>query len=285
MAKALSIKDPALPITELAPLLSRIADALERLAPPAAPDADLMAHPAYLWREGRLNAVADFRAQPLDMLTGIDAQKKTLLRNTRRLAKGLPAHDTLLWGSRGMGKSSLSKSVVAKLQSEGMDIGLIEIARDALPSLPTLLNRIRTVRRPFVLFADDLSFEGDQSPAKALRSVLEGGAEARPDNARLYVTSNRRHIVDRDLAEQDSAINPRDVVDDKLALADRFGLSLGFHNCDQETYLAMVRGYAKAAGVPLDEHDALQWAVIRGARSGRVAWHYAQEIIARAQEA
>lgn len=271
-------------MTDLTPLLFRIADALDRIAPPAAKDADLAAHKAYLWHNGHLSAVADFRPQPLDMLTGIDTQKEALLRNTRRLTKGLPAHDVLLWGSRGMGKSSLSKAVVAALQAEGLDIALIEIARDALPSLPVLLSRLRGLDRRFVLFADDLSFEGDYSAAKALRSLLEGGAEARPDNARLYVTSNRRHLVDRDLKEQDSAINVRDVVDDKLALADRFGLSLGFHNCDQETYLAMVRGYAHAAGVPLDEHDALQWSVTRGSRSGRVAWHYAQEIIARAGE-
>ncbi len=271
-------------MTDLTPLLSRIADALERIAPKFPKDADLTAHNAYLWRDGHLSAVADFRAQPLDMLTGIDAQKEALLRNTRRLAHGLPAHDVLLWGSRGMGKSSLSKSVVTALQSERLPVALIEIARDALPSLPALFSRLRGIERSFVLFADDLSFEGDYSAAKALRSLLEGGAEARPENARLYVTSNRRHLVDRDLKEQDSAINVRDVVDDKLALADRFGLSLGFHNCDQDTYLAMVRSYAEAAGVPLDEHDALEWSVTRGSRSGRVAWHYAQEIIARAKE-
>lgn len=271
-------------MTDLVPFLSRIAEALERIAPVPAADADLGSHPAYLWREGQLSAVADFRALPLGQLNGIEAQKEALLRNTRRLANGLPAHDVLLWGSRGMGKSSLSKSVVAALQAEGQNVALIEIARDALPSLPALFARLRGLDRSFVLFADDLSFEGDYAPAKALRSLLEGGAEARPDNARLYVTSNRRHLVDRDLKEQDSAINVRDVVDDKLALSDRFGLSLGFHNCDQETYLAMVRGYAAAAGVPFDEHDALEWAVTRGSRSGRVAWHYAQEIIARAGE-
>lgn len=271
-------------MTELAPILSRIADALERIAPKSSKDADLTAHAAYLWRDGHLSAVTDFRSQPLELLTGIEAQKEALLRNTRRLANGLPAHDVLLWGSRGMGKSSLSKSVIATLQAEGFPVALIEIAREALPSLPLLFNRLRGIDRHFVLFADDLSFEGDYSAAKALRSLLEGGAEARPGNARLYVTSNRRHLVDRDLKEQDSAINIRDVVDDKLALSDRFGLSLGFHNCDQATYLDMVRGYAKAAGVPFDEHDALEWAVMRGSRSGRVAWHYAQEIIARAGE-
>lgn len=280
----MATKNDMADMTDISPLLSRIADALERLSPPGAPDADLTAHPAYLWREGTLTAIEDFRAQPLGMLTGIDTQKERLLRNTRRLAGGLPAHDVLLWGSRGMGKSSLSKSVVAALQAEGLPLALIEIARDALPSLPALLSRLRGLDRYFVLFADDLSFEGDYSPAKALRSLLEGGAEARPDNARLYVTSNRRHIVDRDLSEQDSAINPRDVVDDKLALADRFGLSLGFHNCDQAAYLEMVRRYAAAAGVTFDEHDALEWSVTRGSRSGRVAWHYAQEIIARAGE-
>jgi len=267
-----------------APLLSRIAEALERIAPPPPPDADPMAHPAYIWADGRLAAVAAFNPQPLDLLEGIEAQKQAVMRNTRRIANGLPAHDVLLWGSRGMGKSSVVKSAVGALQAEGLPIALIEVARDALPSLPQLFSRIRGLDRHFVLFADDLSFEGDYTAAKTLRSLLEGGAEARPENARLYVTSNRRHLVDRDLKEQDSAINQRDVVDDKLALADRFGLSLGFHNCDQETYLAMVRGYARQAGVPFDEHDALQWAVTRGSRSGRVAWHYAQEIMARARE-
>lgn len=271
-------------MTDLTPILSRIADALDRIAPKPAGDADLAAHPAYLWSDGQLSAVADFRAQPMALLAGIEAQKTALLRNTRRLAAGLPAHDVLLWGSRGMGKSSLAKSVVAALQAESLPVAIVEIARDALPSLPALFARLRGLDRRFVLFADDLSFEGDYSAAKTLRSLLEGGAEARPDNARLYVTSNRRHLVDRDMKEQDSAINVRDVVDDKLALADRFGLSLGFHNCDQQTYLAMVRGYATQAGVPFDEHDALEWAITRGSRSGRVAWHYAQEIIARAGE-
>ena len=272
-------------MTDITPLLARIANALDRIAPKPAEDADLFAHPAYLWRGGSLSAVADFRAHPLDLLEGIPAQKEALLKNTNRLAKGLPAHDVLLWGARGTGKSSLVKSVVKALQAEGAPLALVEVARDGLPSLPALFAKLRGLDRRFVLFADDLSFEGDYSAAKALRSLLEGGAEARPDNARLHVTSNRRHLLDRDLAEQDSAINVRDVVNDKLALADRFGLSLGFHNVDQATYLAMVRGYARAAGVPFDEHDALEWAVTRGARSGRVAWHYAQEIIARAGEA
>lgn len=268
----------------LLPVLTRIADALDRLAPLPIKDADPCTHPAYIWRENQLIDVAAFTPQPLTMLTGIDAQKETLLRNTRRLAHRLPAHDVLLWGSRGMGKSSLSKAVVKNLQDQGENIALIEVARDALPSLPQLFNRIRHVDRAFVLFADDLSFEGDQTPAKVLRSVLEGGAEARPENARLYVTSNRRHIVERNLSEQNDPLNPRDVVDDKLALADRFGLSIGFHNCDQATYLKMVHSYAKAANVPVDEHDALEWAITRGSRSGRVAWHYAQEMIARHHE-
>ena len=262
-------------------LLARIADALERLAPPPPPAADPMAHPAYLWRGDALEAARAFAPLPLDRLAGIDAQKAALVEKCRRLAAGRAAHDVLLWGSRGAGKSALVKAAVGALQAEGAAIALIEIPTDALATLPRLFALIAGCSRAFVLFLDDLGFQEGSDAPRLLRSMLEGGAEARPANARLAVTANRRHLVSRDLSEQDSAINPRDVVDDKLALADRFGLSLGFHVCDQETFLAMIRGYTDALGLPLDSADALAFSVGRGGRSGRIAWHYVVDLAGR----
>jgi len=263
--------------------LARIADALERLAPPPPPAADPAAHPAYVWRDGALAAARSFAPLPLDLLTGIDTQKAAVLENARRLAAGHAAHDVLLWGSRGMGKSALVKSTVGAVRGEGADIALIEVAGDRIGTLPALFARIADVPRAFAIFIDDLGFEdvGGADP-RVLRSLLEGGAEARPGNARLHVTSNRRHIVARGHDEQASAINPRDVADDRLALADRFGLSLGFHNCDQDAYLAMVSAYAAAHDLALDPEDALLWARQRGSRSGRVAWQYVIELSGRA---
>jgi len=259
--------------------LTRIAAALERMAPPPPADSDPLAHPAYVWRGDALVATRAFAPLPFDLLTGIDQQKAVLLENTRRLTDRLPAHDVLLWGARGAGKSALSKSVIAALQAEGRAIALIEVPGDRIETLPALFARIADAPRAFILFIDDLGFDdhGGQTP-RILRSMLEGGAEARPDNARLYVTSNRRHIVARDLKEQDSPINPRDVVDDRLALADRFGLSLGFHVCDQATYVAMIERYAAAHGLTVDPQDAVQWATQRGSRSGSVAWTYVVEL-------
>jgi len=190
-----------------------------------------------------------------------------------------------LWGARGMGKSALVKSAVGALQGEGSDIALIEVGGEGLNGLPALFAQIAGVPRGFVLFIDDLGFDGDRGDARSLRSLLQGGAEARPGNARIHVTSNRRHIVPRAMEEQESAINPRDVVDDRMALSDRFGLSLGFHNCDQDAYLAMVSAYAKRHGLGFDPADALLWATQRGSRSGRVAWHYAVELAGRAGKA
>ena len=267
-----------------AALLARIADALDRLAPPPAPHADPAAHPAYVWRDHGLAETRAFAPLPLDLLTAVDAQKAALLDNARRLASGAAAHDVLLWGARGAGKSALVKSTVGHLRGEGRDIALIEIAGEQIADLPRLFHLIADVRRSFVLFLDDLGFDdmaGSQGP-RLLRSMLEGGAEARPANARLHVTANRRHIVSRDLKEQDSPINPRDVVDDKLALADRFGLSLGFHMCDQDSYVAMVRGYAERFGLDFEPLDAIAWATQRGSRSGRVAWQYVVELAGRA---
>jgi predicted AAA+ superfamily ATPase len=260
--------------------LDRIAAALERLAPPAPPAADPLAHPAYVWRGTALAAARDFAPLPLDRLRGIDEQKATLLTNLERLAVGAAAHDTLLWGARGTGKSALVKSSVGAVQAGGNALALIEIPAHRLDTLPALFATLAPQPRAFALFVDDLGFDA-ASDARALRSMLEGGAEARPDNARLIVTANRRHLIPRDLSEQDSAINPRDVVDDNLALADRFGLSLGFHVVDQPGYLAIVQGYAVAHGLPFDPADAIGFATRRGGRSGRVAWHYVVDLAGR----
>lgn len=266
-------------------LLARIADALDRIAPPPAPHADPAAHPAYVWRDGGLAEARAFSPLALHLLTGVEPQKMALLDNARRLAAGAAAHDVLLWGSRGAGKSALVKATVGHLRGEGHDVALIEVAGEKIESLPRLFAMIADVPRAFILFLDDLGFEeGGQGP-RLLRSMLEGGAEARPANARLHVTANRRHIVSRDLREQDSPINPRDVVDDKLALADRFGLSLGFHVCDQDTYVAMVTAYAETYGLSFEPLDAIAWATQRGSRSGRVAWQYVVELAGRAGKA
>jgi uncharacterized protein len=261
-------------------IFERIAAALERIAPlPSAP-VDPSA-PAYVWGERGLAAASSFAPLPITQLTGIDVQRGAVLENSRRLAAGHAAHDILLWGARGSGKSALVKSCVAALQDEGAKIALIECAPDRLSELPKLFAAIADWPRAAIIFIDDLAFEGQDQSTRLLRSVLEGGANARPAQARIYVTSNRRHIVARDMAEQAGAINPRDSADDSLALADRFGLSLGFHVCDQETYLAMIAVYAKTYGFAYETADALTWAAQRGARSGRVAWHYAVECAGR----
>lgn len=255
--------------------LDRIAAALERLAPPPPVPADPYAHPAYLWEGTALVAARAFAPVPLDMLTGMDAQKAALLGNLERLAAGHAAHDVLLWGARGTGKSALVASAAA-----AAGVALVEVATSTLDSLPRLFGALAVVERPFAIFIDDLGF-ASPAEARSLRSLLEGGAEARPANARLLVTSNRRHLMPRDIAEQSSAINPCDVVDDSLALADRFGLSLGFHAIDQNTYVAIVRRYADAYGLPFDAQDAIGWATQRGSRSGRVAWQYVVELAGR----
>lgn len=261
-------------------LLERLVLALERLSPVTAAPVDPSA-PAYVWRDGALH-VARFVPLPLTLLTGIDAQRDAVVENGRRLAQGHAAHDILLWGVRGSGKSALVKSSVAALQAEGLALALVEVGASDLDRLPAVFAALENWSRPTIVFVDDLAFEGGTDAARSLRSMLEGGASGRPPHVRLYVTSNRRHIVARDMAEQDSAINVRDVVDDRLALADRFGLSLGFHACDQETYLAMVARYAETYCLAFDAGDALTWAAQRGARSGRVAWHYTVDVAGRA---
>lgn len=265
-------------------LLARIAGALERLAPAGGADADWLAHPAYVWDGKAARGVAELQAPKLELLRGIDQQKDTVVANVARHAAGHAAHDMLLWGSRGMGKSALLRAATCAAQAGNpAGLALVQVAPDALSTLSTLFLRLGKVERRFLVYIDDLGFEeGDSTGPRQLRSWLEGGVEARPGNVRIAVTANRRAIVSRHLSEQDDPINVRDVVDDKLALADRFGLSVGFHACSQDDYLAIIAGYAGDLGLSFDEGDALEWSKRRGARSGRVAWHYVNELAGRA---
>ena len=264
--------------------LARIADALERMAPPPPPAIDWLAHPAYVWDGGAARFVERFEAPRLDLLRGIDRQKEQVVGNVMRLAQGHAAHDMLLWGARGMGKSALLRAAMALAQEERpRAVALVQVAQEALSGVSALFARLGREDRRFLVYIDDLGFEdGDTSTPRLLRSWLEGGIEARPRNVRLAVTSNRRAIVARHLSEQDDPINPRDAVDDRLALADRFGLSIGFHACSQDEYLAIIDGYAGDFGLDWDEHDALEWSKRRGARSGRVAWQFVTELAGRA---
>lgn len=265
-------------------LLARIAVALERLAPQVPASPSWRNAPAYVWHGTSARAVDRFEAPALNLLRGIDQQKAAVVANVARHAAGHAAHDMLLWGSRGMGKSALIRSAVCAAQgaNDGA-LALVQIAPDALSGLAALFAELGREPRQFIVYIDDLGFEdGDSTGPRQLRSWLEGGVEARPGNVRIAVTSNRRAIVARHMAEQDDPINPRDAVDDRLALADRFGLSIGFHNCNQDDYLAIIAGYAEALGLQFDEGDALEWSKRRGARSGRVAWHYVTELAGRA---
>ena len=263
--------------------LARIADAIERLAGGSPAPADWRASPAYVWHGREARSVSELPAVRLELLKGIDAQRERVSENVARLARGHAAHDMLLWGARGMGKSALVRAAVAAAQRDMPGrLALVQAGTDALDTLPRLFAELGHVDRSFLVFIDDLGFADDDSVGpRHLRSWLEGGVEARPANVRLAVTSNRRAIVPRQASEQDDPVNPRDAVDDKLALADRFGLSLGFHNASQEEYLAIVAGYAEEYGLPWDEADALEWARRRGARSGRTAWQYVIELAGR----
>lgn len=263
--------------------LARIAAALERIAPAPARPVDLVAHPAYGWDGKRLAAVARVVAPPLALMRGIDRQRETVATNIARHAAGADAHDMLLWGSRGMGKSALVRASVVEAAGETGRIALVQAAGDALSTLPALMELLAGSARRFVLFIDDIGFgAGQENEARQLRSLLEGGVSPRPANVRVAVTSNRRAILARHLSEQDDPINPRDSVDDTLALADRFGLSVGFHACSQDDYLSIVSGYVAAYGLTFDEADALEWSKRRGARSGRIARHYVTELAGRA---
>ncbi len=275
---------------ELNSLLQSIAGALERLAPFAPKSANLDAAEAYLWHAqgGWLEAVPQVNRVDLALLMGIDRARDILLENTRRFAKGLPANNALLWGARGTGKSSLVKAAHAEVAREtGARLALVEIHREDLASLPALLQRLRGSKRRFLLFCDDLSFDQADTSYKSLKAVLEGGIEGRPANVLFYATSNRRHLMPRDMIENErsTAINPAEAVEEKVSLSDRFGLWLGFHNCDQDTYFAIVEGYARRFGLQLPNEQlraaANEWSVTRGARSGRVAWQFIQDLAGR----
>jgi predicted AAA+ superfamily ATPase len=271
-------------MTSEGPLLERIALALEQLAPAPPAVADWLAAPAYVWDGASARQVERLEAPALALLRGVDQQKDAVVGNVVRHAAGHAAHDMLLWGSRGMGKSALIRSAVCDAQAQdAAAIALVQVAPDALSGLSALFGELGKVQRRFIVYIDDLGFEdGDSTGPRQLRSWLEGGVEARPDNVRIAVTANRRAIVSRHMSEQDDPINPRDAVDDRLALADRFGLSIGFHNCSQDDYLDIIRGYAESLSLSFDEGDALEWSKRRGARSGRVAWHYVTELAGRA---
>jgi uncharacterized protein len=275
---------------ELLPLLSRIADALERITPAAAPPVDLDAADAFIWHadDSRLEPVDDVNRIELGLLRGIDRVRDILLENTRRFAAGLPANNVLLWGARGTGKSSLVKAAHAAVNGERPHaLALIEIHREDIPSLPYLLRLARHSSRRCLLFCDDLSFDRQDTSFKSLKAVLEGGIEGRPPNVVLYATSNRRHLMPREMIdnERSTAINPSEAVEEQVSLSDRFGLWLGFHNVDQDTYHAIVRGYAERYGLdmPSDQlrAEANEWSITRGSRSGRVAWQFIQDLAGR----
>ncbi|MGE5477922.1 MAG: ATP-binding protein [Bacteroidales bacterium] len=271
-------------------LLARIADALERLAPAPPPAPDLSAADAFVWHADPdgLEPVPVVNRVELDLLKGIERQRAQLLDNTRRFAQGLPANNALLWGARGTGKSSLVKAVHAVLNAESPgSLALVEIHREDIPSLPRLLRILKSSGRRSLLFCDDLSFEGTDEAYKSLKAVLEGGIEGRPTNVVFYATSNRRHLLSRDMIENErsTAINPHEAVEEKVSLSDRFGLWLGFHHVAQDTYFDIVDGYAARYALPISSEDlhaeANEWAVTRGSRSGRVAWQFIQDLAGR----
>ena len=268
--------------------LIRIAEALERLAPAPAPAPDFTAE-AFAWHTApdRLEPVARVSRVDIGLLVGVDRARETLLENTRHFAAGLPANNALPWGARGMGKSSLVKAVHAAVRAEGFDLKVVELARDDLPSVQRLLAHLRVAPHRFLLFCDDLSFSHDDQHYKSLKAVLDGGIAGRPENVLLYATSNRRHLMPRDMIENErsTAISPSEAVEEKVSLSDRFGLWLGFHPCDQDAYLAMIRGYCDAYGVTVSDAElragAVEWQATRGARSGRVAWQFFCDLAAR----
>ena len=274
-----------------ADVLARIADALERLAPPVAPESDFSAAEAFVWHpEGRkLAAVRRVNRVDMSLLKGIERVRDLLVENTERFARGLPANNALLWGARGMGKSSLVKAAHAAIGAAHPAAGLklIEIHREDIESLPDLMGLLRNARQRFIVFCDDLSFDAEDTSYKSLKTMLEGGIEGRPENVIFYATSNRRHLLARDMMENErsTAINPGEAVEEKVSLSDRFGLWLGFHRCSQDEYLAMVDAYIEHYRVPFGGNElrrqALEWATTRGARSGRVAWQYVQDLAGR----
>ena len=270
--------------------LTRIADALERLAPSAAAPTDPTSADAFVWSAegGALKPVPTVAGVELDLLRGIDRARDTLVENTRRFALGLPANNALLWGARGMGKSSLVKAAHGHvLQEMPGSLALVEIHREDIPSLPALLSLLRGAKRRFVLFCDDLTFDGEDDGYKSLKAVLEGGLEGRPANVVFYATSNRRHMLSREMIEneQNGALIPGEAVEEKVSLSDRFGLWLGFHPCSQDDFFAMIDGYVARHGLKIDpavlRAEARAWQVTRGSRSGRVAWQFVVDLAGR----
>jgi len=274
-----------------ADVFARIADALERLAPSVSPETEFSAAEAFVWHPEARKLAAVRRVNRVDMslLKGIERVRDLLVENTERFARGLPANNALLWGARGMGKSSLVKAAHAAIGAAHPAAGLklIEIHREDIESLPDLMGLLRNARQRFIVFCDDLSFDAEDTSYKSLKTMLEGGIEGRPENVIFYATSNRRHLLARDMMENErsTAINPGEAVEEKVSLSDRFGLWLGFHRCSQDEYLAMVDAYIEHYRVPFGGNElrrqALEWATTRGARSGRVAWQYVQDLAGR----
>ncbi len=274
----------------LAEQLTRITEALERLAPPPPAKTDLSTADAYVWHPAppRLAPVPEVSRVDIALLQGVEQQKTILMDNTLRFARGFSANNAMLWGARGMGKSSLVKAAHAAANAAAPGaLVLIEIHREDIATLPDLLRVLREEIRRCLIFCDDLSFEREDSDYKALKSVLDGGIEGRPHNVLFYATSNRRHMMPREMIENErsTAINPSEAVEEKVSLSDRFGLWIGFHNCDQETFFAMVEGYAAAFALPIGQDAlraaAVEWSVTRGGRSGRVAWQFIQDLAGR----
>ncbi len=268
--------------------LNRIAAALERLSPPKASPPDFASADAFVWQvdPDQLVPVKTVNRIKIDLLVGIDAVRDTLLKNTIQFARGLPANNALLWGARGTGKSSLVKAVHATVSATN-PLKIVEVQREDLPSVGRLLSLLEDVKHRFLLFCDDLSFSHDDQQYKSLKAVLDGGVAGRPDNVILYATSNRRHLMPRDMIENErsTAISPSEAVEEKVSLSDRFGLWLGFHPCSQDEYLTMVQGYCAAYGLVIDADqmraEAIEWQATRGARSGRVAWQYFTDLAGR----
>ena len=269
--------------------LDRIVLALERMSPAPLKAPDFTATEAFLWHTcpDQLEPITKVSLVDLNLLVGIDRSRDTLLENTLRFAKGMPANNALLWGARGMGKSSLVKAVHADIVRQGLSLKVVELQREDLPSVTRLLALLRGAPYRFLLFCDDLSFSHDDQHYKSLKVVLDGGIAGRPENVIFYATSNRRHLMPRDMIENESsgAINPNEAVEEKVSLSDRFGLWLGFHPCDQDQYLQMIQGYCTAHGVTLAPDilhaEAIEWQATRGSRSGRVAWQFFVDLAGR----
>ncbi|MBT0956338.1 ATP-binding protein [Alphaproteobacteria bacterium KMM 3653] len=269
--------------------LNRIAAALERMSPPAATAPDYASADAFLWHADPdvLEPVNRVSRVDVGLLVGIDRSRDTLLENTLQFARGMPANNALLWGARGMGKSSLVKAIHAEVRAKGEALKIVEVQREDLPSISRLLMLLRASEERFILFCDDLSFSHDDEHYKSLKAVLDGGISGRPENVLFYATSNRRHLMPRDMIENErsNAINPSEAVEEKVSLSDRFGLWLGFHPCTQDEYLEMIAGYCAAHGIEIDAEEmraeAIEWQATRGARSGRVAWQYFTDLAGR----